>query len=345
VARAHVSAYQACPDAEITAYYDIVPGRVEQFKKAHNIEGGKICTSLADFLNEVDALSICVPNNRHLEVAKAAVDANKHFICEKPLSVSYSEGKKMVDYVRGHKNKVIAMVGFNYRDIPAIRYMKQLIKEGKVGRIYSCVQQLGGSRIADPQKVKREWRMDREQSGPGALPDFGSHMLDLADYLVAEENGKIAQVQCFKNTFITERPAIEGSGVEPVTNDDSAVFTAVTEKGSLLSFLSCRIGMPFETLQIIAGGGMLFFNAMERKKIGLQFKDKNGGYSGPMENREIPEEHFGREGHKGLVMDFIQAIQNGKSSGDRDIERGLYIQSLLDKIDEAGDKGGKVSVL
>jgi predicted dehydrogenase len=93
---------------------------------------------------------------------------------------------------------------------------------------------------------------------------------------------------------------------------------------------------------------MLYFNAMERKKIGLQFKDKNGGYGGfggPMENREIPEEYFGREGHKGLVMDFIQAIQNGKSSGDRDIERGLYIQSLLDKIDEAADKGGKVSAL
>jgi predicted dehydrogenase len=106
--------------------------------------------------------------------------------------------------------------------------------------------------------------------------------------------------------------------------------------------------MPFETLQIIAEGGMLYFNAMERKKIGLQFKDRNGGYGGfggPMEYREIPEEYFGREGHKGLAMDFIQAVQNGKSSGDRDIERGLYIQSLLDKVDEAADKGGKVSAL
>ena len=343
VAKGHISAYKACPEAEITAFYDVLPERAEKYKKDLNMEKVKICSSLAEFFNEVDALSICVPNNKHFETAKAAVDANRHFICEKPLSINYTEGKRLVDYVRGHSNKVIAMVGFNYRDIPAIRYMKHLVDDGKIGRIYSCIQQLGGSRIADPANVKREWRMDKEQSGAGSLLDFGSHMLDLADYLLAEKNGRIVQVQCLKNTFITERFSIEGGGSLPVTNDDCAVFTGITEKGTLCSFHSCRIGMPFQSLQITGEGGILLFNSAEPEKIGMQLKEKSGGYTGPLEYKEIPEEFFGREGHKGLIMDFLKAIQ-GDACADREIERGLFIQNLLDKIGEASVTGGKISV-
>ncbi|MDR2404198.1 MAG: Gfo/Idh/MocA family oxidoreductase [Spirochaetaceae bacterium] len=343
IAKSHIKAYQGLEEAEITAFYDIVPGRAEQFVKENNISYGTVCASLQELFDKTDALSICVPNNRHFDVARAAVDAGKHFICEKPLSSSYAEGKKLVDCLRGHTNKLVSMVGFNYRDIPAIRYMKSLIDEGKIGRVYSCVQQLGGSRIADPVKVKREWRMDKEQSGAGALPDFGSHMLDLADYLLAEENGKIEKVQGFKNTFITNRPAIEGTGFMPVTNDDCAVFNALTGKGSLCSFYACRIGMPFQTLQITGEGGILYFNSREDKKLGVQFKDKKGGYAGPLEFRDIPGEFFGRGGHRGLVIDFIDAIKNGGTAG-RDIDRGLYIQYLLDKINEAAESGQVVTV-
>jgi predicted dehydrogenase len=343
IARSHILAYQGLAEAEITAFYDVVPGRTEQFLKDNNISGGTVCASLEELLEKCDALSICVPNNRHFKVARAAVDAGKHFICEKPLSTSYAEGKKIVDYVRGHSGKLTALVGFNYRDIPAIRYMKRLMEEGKIGRVYSCVQQLGGSRIADPVRVKREWRMDKEQSGAGALPDFGSHMLDLADYLLAEENGKIQKVQGFKNTFITGRPAVEGPGLMPVTNDDCAVFNAVTGEGSLCSFYACRIGMPFQSLQITGEGGMLYFNSREQKKLGVQLKDKRGGYTGPLEFRDIPGEFFDREGHRGLVMDFINAIKTGGTTG-RDIDRGLYIQYLLEKINEAAESGGVVTV-
>lgn len=344
IANEHIRAYQGLEEAEIIAFYDVIPGRAEQFIKDHNVQTGTVCASLEELLGKVDALSICTPNYKHFEIAKAAVDAGKHFICEKPLSVSYGEGKKFVDYVQGHANKVVAMVGFNYRDIPAIRYIKRIIEEGKIGRVYSIIQQIGGSRIANPAQVKREWRMDKEQSGAGALPDFGSHMLDLADYLLAEENGKLAKVQCYKNTFITERSAIDGSGLLPVTNDDCAVFTGVTDKGSLCSFYASRIGLPFhQTLQITGEGGILYFNAQEQKKIGIQLKEKTGGYTSPFAYQDIPGEFFGKEGHKGLVMDFINAIKTG-TAASRNISHGLYIQYLLGKINDAAETGKEVQI-
>jgi predicted dehydrogenase len=239
------------------------------------------------------------------------------------------------------------MMGFEYRDIPAVRYFKRIIEEGKLGRVYSIVQQTGGSRIADPVKVKREWRMDKTQSGAGALPDFGSHMLDMADHLLSEDNGKICKVHCFKNTFITERQAIDGGGSLPVTNDDAAVFTAVTQKGTLCSFFASRIGMPFQIMQITAEGGMLYYNAQEPKKVGIQFKEKNGGYAGGkkgFEYQDIPAEFFGREGHRGLIEDFVNAVKTGVPDNSRDINQGLYIQYLLDKISESGETGRELNL-
>jgi predicted dehydrogenase len=168
-------------------------------------------------------------------------------------------------------------------------------------------------------------------------------MLDLADYLLAEENGAICKVQGFKNTFITGRPRIEGDGFLPVTNDDCAVFGAMTEKGTLCSFYASRIGMPFQTLQITGEGGVLYFNAGEQKKIGIQLKEKTGGYKTPLVYEDIPEDYFGRERHRGLALDFINAIKNG-GVVDRGIDRGLYIQYLLEKIDEATEAGAVISV-
>ena len=345
IAMSHIKAYQAIDDAEITAYYDIIPGRAEQFLKDHGVSGGQICSSLNELLGKVDAISICLPNNRHMETAKAALDAGKHFICEKPLATSWEEGKKFVDYFNGHKNKVVAMMGFHLRNSPHIRYIKQILDEGKIGRIYSVIQQTGGSRIADPIGVKREWRMDRQQSGAGAIPDFGSHMLDLACYLLSEQNGRICRVQCFKNTFITERPAIDGSGNLPVTNDDAAVFSAMTDKGTLCSFYTCRIGMPYTAIHITGDGGMLCYDNRNNKKLGIQLKDKKGGYASPMEYKDIPPNFFDMDGHKGLALEFINTIKSGKwSNYSRNVEHGLYIQYLLDKVDEAADKGCSITV-
>jgi predicted dehydrogenase len=343
IARAHIHAYKALEDTEITAIYDINPAFAERYKTEQNLSTAAVCGSLDELIGKVDALSICTPNNRHMEIAKAALDAGKHFICEKPLATSYEEGKKFVDYMQGHFNKVVAMMGFHLRDMPMIRYIKQIINEGKIGRIYSIVQQTGGSRIADPFNVKREWRMDKEQSGDGALPDFGSHLLDLADYILSDGNGKMCKVQGFKNTFISERPEINGTGNLPVTNDDTIVFNTVTDKGALCSFYVSRIGVPFQTMQITGDGGVLYYNSKDPTKLGVQLKDQKGSYTSPLEFRDIPAECSGKEGHKGLIAEFINAIKTG-APYTRGIDHGLYIQYLLSKINEAAETGKSISV-
>jgi len=343
IAKTHINAYKEIDDAEIKAVYDIVPERAEKYIKEHNIHTAAVCNSLNELLGKIDALSICTPNNKHIEIAKAALDNGKHFICEKPLSNSYEDGKRFLEYMKNHPNKVVAMIGFHLRDIPKIRYIKHIINEGKIGRIYSIVQQTGGSRIADPVNVKREWRMDMEQSGAGAIPDFGSHLLDLANFLLSDDNGKICKVQCMKNTFIKERQAENGAGNLPVTNEDTAVFNAVTDKGTLCAFYVNRIGIPFESLQITGEGGMIYSSGRDPENLSIQLKDKNGGYSSPPETPVLPQEFTGREGHLGLISEFINAIKSGEPVS-RGIDHGFYIQYLLEKINEAALTKNTVSV-
>src|SRR6266581_4638209 len=83
---------------------------------------------------DIDAIDICTPNNTHAEIATAAAKAGKMILCEKPLSMNGPEGKKMVEAVA--KAKVPNMVWYNYRRVPAVALAKQLIDEGRLGRIF-----------------------------------------------------------------------------------------------------------------------------------------------------------------------------------------------------------------
>src|SRR6516164_6203011 len=83
---------------------------------------------------DIDAIDICTPNNTHAEIALAAAAANKMILCEKPLSMNMVEGQKMVDAVE--KAGVLNTVWYNYRRIPAITLAKQLIDQGRFGKIF-----------------------------------------------------------------------------------------------------------------------------------------------------------------------------------------------------------------
>ena len=79
-------------------------------------------------------IDICTPNNLHAEIAIAAAKAGKMILCEKPLSMNGPEGEKMVKAVE--KAGVPNMVWYNYRRVPAVTLAKQLIDEGRLGKIF-----------------------------------------------------------------------------------------------------------------------------------------------------------------------------------------------------------------
>ncbi len=342
IAKQHVNAYKENARVELTALYDIVPGRSQEWAKKQEVENVVFCSSLEELFENVDAVSICTPNFTHVDLTIKAIEAGKHVICEKPFATSAEEAKRAVEVAKKHP-KIVVMVCFNYREIPHYKYIKHIIDEGKIGSVYTMRQEIGGNRIADSNKVELEWRMQESLSGAGSLADFGCHMLDLADFILSSDNGPICEVQAMVNTFIAPRKIIGEDGMGKVTNDDCAVFNARTEKGTLLSFVSSRIGLPNSMMEIVGEGGMIIMDGT-KGEIKVWLKEKQGSYI--PKNREtvqIPDEFKGEEGHKGIINRFVECILDGKTD-DRDLERGLYIQHLLDQLKNSAQEGKTIKV-
>ena len=129
----------------------------------------------------------CGPNGIHMEPTIAAALAGKHVICEKPIARNADEAWEMVEAVT--KAGVKNMVSFNYRFVPAIRLTRDLIDSGKLGRIFHFRAAYLQEWIMPRFGMPAIWRLDKAQSGSGTVGDIGSHIIDLAHYLIGDITG------------------------------------------------------------------------------------------------------------------------------------------------------------
>ncbi|MER6502710.1 Gfo/Idh/MocA family oxidoreductase [Streptomyces sp. NPDC001455] len=220
--------------------------------------------------DDVQLVDICTPGDSHAEIAIAALEAGKHVLCEKPLANTVAEAEIMAEAAeRAAARGQVAMVGFNYRKVPAISYARRLIGEGRLGTLRHVRAAYLQDWLVDPQ-APLTWRLRRERAGSGALGDLGAHIVDLAQHLAGEP---LTGVSAVSRTFVTRRPlpagpsaglsaAVgtdahrvgddrrdgDGGGYEAgdgrdgaVTVDDATVFTGRFASGALASFEATRM--------------------------------------------------------------------------------------------------------
>ncbi len=208
-------------------------------------------TKLVD-REDIDAVDICVPNNLHKEIAIAAAKAGKIVLCEKPLAMNATEGAEMCDVVE--KAGVPNMVWYNYRRIPAVALAKQLIDEGRLGRIFHYrAMFLQDWTIKEdlPQGGAALWRLDAAAAGSGVTGDLLAHSIDTALWL----NGSMKNVTAMTETFVKERLHTETGKVEPVEIDDACAFLARFDNGSLATFESTRYARGHKALYVFEING------------------------------------------------------------------------------------------
>ncbi len=199
------------------------------------------------------------PNDVHAEPCIEAAKAGKHIFCEKPLGRTAEEAKSMLDAVE--KAGVKHMVAHNYRFVPAIVLARNLIASGQLGRIYHFRAVYLQEWIMDPN-FEKVWRLDKNIAGSGTLGDLGSHIIDLARFLVGEPTRTMAMTK----TFIPERPLPGGQGRGKVDVDDAFTALIEFENGALGTLEASRFAAGrknYEVLEINGENGSIRFN-MER---------------------------------------------------------------------------------
>ncbi len=186
--------------------------------------------------SEIDAIDICSPNNTHCEIALAAAAAGKMILCEKPLAMNLDEGRRMTAAVEGSGKP--NMVWFNYRRVPAISLAKQIIEEGRLGKIFHYrATYLQDWTISPKVPVggTATWRLDKEVAGAGVSGDLSTHNIDTAIWL----NGPVTRVCGMTEIFIKDRRRPDGSPAR-VEIDDVCTFLARFSNGSNGTFEATR---------------------------------------------------------------------------------------------------------
>ncbi len=295
------------------------------------------------------------PNDVHAEPCIAAAGLGKHIFCEKPLARTAEEAKTMLDAVT--KAGVKHMVAHNYRFVPAVMQMRKLIEEGALGRIYHFRAIYLQDWIMDPN-FPRVWRLDKSVAGSGALGDLGSHIIDLARFLVGEPTRTMAMTK----TFIDQRPLPEG-GTGKVEVDDAFVSLVEFANGALGTLEATRFAAGrknYEVIEINAENGTLRFNMERMNELEVYWKGEEPlvtrGFhtvmvtetSHPYIKNWWPEGHIIGYEHSFVheFHHFFDAIVNGKSVEPygATFEDGYRTAVICDAISKLAASGRSVEI-
>jgi predicted dehydrogenase len=221
------------------------PGKVEAFADQWGYRSSETDWRRLIERKDIDLIDIASPNDTHAEIAIAAAQAGKMVMCEKPLGRNAAEALRMVKAVESAK--VRNMVWYNYRRVPAVTLAKQLVEEGRLGRVFHYrAKFLQDWTIAKdlPQGGAGLWRLDAAVAGSGVTGDLLAHCIDTAMWL----NGSIAEVTAMTETFVKERHHNLTGKVEKVGIDDASAFLARFSNGSLATFEATRYARGHKAL-------------------------------------------------------------------------------------------------
>ena len=223
---------------------------------------------------DIDAIDIGSPNDTHREIAIAAAQAGKMVLCEKPLAMNVAEGREMTEAIE--KAGVPNMVWFNYRRVPAIALAKQMIDEGRIGKVFHYrAKYLQDWTISPdlPQGGAGLWRLDVDVAGSGVTGDLLAHSIDTAIWLI----GGVDKVTAMTETFIKERSMQDEPGVtKPVGIDDACAFLARFKNGALATFESTRYARGRKnqnTFEVNGELGSIYFDLEDAHQ--LQYYNHN----------------------------------------------------------------------
>jgi predicted dehydrogenase len=306
---------------------------------------------------DIDAIDICVPNDLHAEIAIAAAKAGKMVLCEKPLARDAKEALPMVKAVE--KAGVANTVWYNYRRIPAVTLIKQIVDSGKLGKIFHY----RASFLQDwtinpdvPQGGAGTWRLDVKAAGSGVTGDLLAHCIDTAIWI----NGGISRVSAMTETFVKSRKNALSGRLEKVGIDDAAAVLVRYVNGSLGTFESTRYARGHKalyTLEINGERGSFMWDLHDMNHLKWFDHSVEGRLRGWTDILVSDGEHpyLGKWWVPGLIIgyehsfvhqaaDFLEGLKTGKPTSPT-FREALETTKVCDAIIKSGqtEKWVKVS--
>jgi predicted dehydrogenase len=300
-------------------------------------------------------VDICTPGDSHKDIALAALAAGKHVLCEKPLANTVAEAAEMAQAAAAAAvNGQRSMVAFNYRRVPALAVARQMIADGRLGKIRHVRAQYLQDWLSDPS-TPMAWRLRKEEAGSGALGDIGAHIIDATQFLLGEQ---LAGVSALTETFVHKRPiAGDPDGrLDDVTVDDAALFIGRFTSGALASYEATRFALGRKnSMRVEVNGekGSLAFDFESMNELSFydgDIDDRSAGFrrvlvtepTHPYVGAWWPPGHLIGYEHTFTheVFDFLTNIHEGTdpTPGFAD---GLQVQKVLGAVEASAGNDAK----
>ncbi len=337
IGQAHLKGYAQVPQAQVVALCDINEARAREVARDCSVPEADILTDYRALLDrsDIDAVSVCLPNVLHRPIAVDALQAGKHVICEKPLSINAAEAQLIADAAAYNNRK--CMVAQVKRFSAEAQFLKQIIGEGELGDIYYahavCLRKRGIPGYGG-------WFTTKALSGGGPLIDIGVHLLDAAWWLA----GCPRPVAAMGATYAEFGPqgkgqaswsAAQGQLTGTFDVEDLAVGLIRFDNGLTINLeASWALHRRHETQGISLYGQRAGCEWTNEVDI---FRDQAGV---PVSTRvELPQS----DGWAGEMAHFVNCILNDQTP-DPDAEQGVTMMKMLDAIYRSAQTKIEVSI-
>jgi predicted dehydrogenase len=337
---AHLPAFAAQQAVQVVGITDLDPNRATALASEFGIT--QTYPDLETMLDQagLDILDIITSRGMHFQPAMAAIQRDLDILCEKPLGHNLEEARTLYESARDRN--LVAHMGFTFRYSPAVRYLRNLILDGFLGEIYHLQGFEQNALLVEPDIPLPRIGFSRATDS-GALHGYGSHLLDLARWILGEFDQVIGDMA----TFIHERPVLGEDARLKVEVDDSTTVLARFESGAqaLMQFSKIAMGRP-------PGVEMRIFGS--KAALWVRLEDSPQGYENlwlaTLDDRnfrplEIPPEyttgHDPRAGstknyYTALVRHFLQRVRDrDTAAGTSDFLDGLRAQEVLEAIEQS----------
>lgn len=336
IGKNHIAGIQGSKDAELVALCDINRETLEKAGIKYEISDVMLFDNHMEMLlcTEIDAISICTPNDTHFPIAMDAIKLGKPFALEKPTALNTEEVRLLKD--AADECGIRHMITFSYRYKTAARFARQLIADGHLGEIRHVYGQYFQGWALRPE-LPLIWRFDKAITGSGALGDLGSHLLDLIRFVV----GDITKVSAQTGTFIeTRKHLVTGLPVKVDVDDYCNVMATLSNGASAtLAITRHAIGRGnYQRFEIYGTKGGLVYNLEDSDTLDICL----GTISGNAKDYH----RIALPGNcKSDQMQAFFDICNGKGDGlSATLADGLANQVLLDAILESAESGTWITI-
>lgn len=344
IGRHHLHGYSQLADTvEITAICDVDETRLKEAGDTYNVP--LRYTNVYDFIHsgEIEAVSICLPNNLHTPIAIAALEAGLHVLCEKPLADTVTGAQKIVEAAAVSPGKF--MICYNRRYRPDVRWIKSALSEGALGDIYQVktgwVRETGIPGWGG-------WFTNKELAGGGALIDLGVHMLDLTLWML-DYPQPLTVSGSVRANFGPRQAKSWGprSGQPaPFSVEDLALAFVRLNGGATLSLETSwashgRPGMDDFYLTLLGTAGTLEFyvaNYSTENTLTL-YTEINGA---PVVTRPAIKS-TARSDHDYAVAEFVKCIREDITPA-ASAEQGLTIMKVIEAIYQSAQAGQEKNI-